>query len=165
MQEVNRVLIEGIRDVRVSMIPVGAHLITQRKAYSHHGIYMGDKKVIHYSGLARGNMSGPVEITNFDAFINGQKWDIRIHKNARYNGVDVVRRALSRLGESRYHPLVNNCEHFCEWCINDEAISRQTGYLWNALQHVELGSLDDALGSAAKLAALGVLHHYWWNKV
>jgi hypothetical protein len=29
----------------------------------------------------------------------------------------VMRRARSRLGENRYGLLRNNCEHFCEWCV------------------------------------------------
>jgi hypothetical protein len=28
-----------------------------------------------------------------------------------------MRRARSRLGENRYGLLRNNCEHFCEWCV------------------------------------------------
>jgi hypothetical protein len=29
-------------------------------------------------------------------------------------------RARSRLGESRYRLLTNNCEHFCSWALRDE---------------------------------------------
>ena len=32
--------------------PIGAHLITSRKGYNHHGLYIGRGKVIHYSGMA-----------------------------------------------------------------------------------------------------------------
>ena len=33
--------------------PMGAHVVTQRRAYTHHGIYVGSGKVIHYAGLAQ----------------------------------------------------------------------------------------------------------------
>ncbi|WP_206171903.1 lecithin retinol acyltransferase family protein [Thiorhodococcus mannitoliphagus] len=42
-------------------IPLGAHLISPRGGYTHHGIYVGDGHVVHYSGLAAGRTSGPVE--------------------------------------------------------------------------------------------------------
>ena len=33
-----------------------------------------------------------------------------------YSPEETVNRALSRLGESRYDILTNNCEHFAIWC-------------------------------------------------
>ncbi|EFL5564207.1 hydrolase, partial [Escherichia coli] len=33
------------------MIILGAHLSSDRPGYTHHGIYVGNGKVIHYSGL------------------------------------------------------------------------------------------------------------------
>jgi hypothetical protein len=32
--------------------PLGSHLVTPRRGYLHHGIYVGARKVVHYSGLA-----------------------------------------------------------------------------------------------------------------
>jgi hypothetical protein len=32
----------------------------------------------------------------------------------------------SRLGERRYRILTNNCEHFCEWCLNGASRSHRT---------------------------------------
>lgn len=37
----------------------------------------------------------------------------------------VIQRARSRLGEHSYQLMSNNCEHFCEWCIQGESRSRQ----------------------------------------
>jgi cell wall-associated NlpC family hydrolase len=39
----------------------GAPLVTLRRGYSHHGIYVGDGKVVHYAGLCRAWHRGPVE--------------------------------------------------------------------------------------------------------
>ena len=33
--------------------PLGSHLVTPRRGYLHHGIYVGARKVVHYSGLMR----------------------------------------------------------------------------------------------------------------
>src|SRR5262245_59687729 len=41
--------------------PLAAHLVTPRALYTHHGIYVGNGRVIHYAGLAHGLRRGPVE--------------------------------------------------------------------------------------------------------
>src|ERR1700747_1270918 len=33
---------------------LGSHIVTPRRGYLHHGIYVGDGKVVHYAGLAHG---------------------------------------------------------------------------------------------------------------
>jgi len=88
--------------------PLGSHVITPRRGYLHHGIYVGAGKVVHYAGLANGL---PV-------------W-IRFEARTRFNCGEVIRRAQSRVGERRYRLLTNNCEHFCEWCLRGESRSYQ----------------------------------------
>ncbi|MEX3916392.1 lecithin retinol acyltransferase family protein [Paraburkholderia sp. BR10872] len=34
-------------------LSVGTHLATKRASYRHHGIYIGNGRVIHYAGLSR----------------------------------------------------------------------------------------------------------------
>lgn len=46
-------------------IKKGTHLVSNRGLYTHHGLYIGNNKVIHYSGLADGMESGPIEIVEF----------------------------------------------------------------------------------------------------
>jgi len=36
-------------------------LFTPRRGYLHHGIYVGARKVVHYSGFTHGLRRGPVE--------------------------------------------------------------------------------------------------------
>ncbi len=43
--------------------------------------------------------------------------------------MEIVRRAWSRIGESRYQLLSNNCEHFCHWCLFGESRSEQVDRL------------------------------------
>jgi Lecithin retinol acyltransferase len=38
--------------------PLACHLVTPRTLYNHHGIYVGNGRVIHYAGLAHGLRRG-----------------------------------------------------------------------------------------------------------
>jgi hypothetical protein len=95
--------------------PTGAHLITPRRGYTHHGIYTGHGWVMHYAGLARAVRSGPVEEISLEHFANGRPVHIECRNSPTFNEEDIVARARSRLGENRYRVLTNNCEHFSEW--------------------------------------------------
>ena len=93
----------------------GSRLIVRRRAYFHHGIYVGNGRMIHYAGWFRG-MRGLVEEVTLEQFTEGHGYCIGRMPPDRRAGEDIVRRARSRLGERRYHLLRNNCEHFCNWC-------------------------------------------------
>lgn len=105
--------------------PPGTHLVTMRRGYLHHGIYVGNGKVIHYGGLSRSWRRGPVEEVSLERFAAGRPVVIKPVANPRYDGAEIVARARSRLGEDRYRVTRNNCEHFCEWCIGGEPRSEQ----------------------------------------
>ncbi|MFK2911574.1 lecithin retinol acyltransferase family protein [Pseudomonas sp. 3HC3] len=106
-------------------VAVGSHLITARNGYYHHGIYLGAYQVVHYSGLCSGLHPGPVEIIELKRFSLGSP--VWIHTGLRFSfqQEEVVRRALSRVGENQYRLLTNNCEHFCNWCLHGESRSDQ----------------------------------------
>jgi hypothetical protein len=106
-------------------VPLGAHLVTSRGGYEHHGIYAGAGKVVHYAGFATGRCRGPVVEVTLDCFAAGSAIAIRLHPCARYMGAEAVQRARSRLGEDRYRLLTNNCEHFCAWCLSGKSRSQQ----------------------------------------
>jgi hypothetical protein len=97
--------------------PLGSHLVTPRRGYLHHGIYVGCRKVVHYSGLAHGLRRGPVEEVPFAHFARGQRVLVRSEAPSDFDVREVICRARSRVGEDRYRLLTNNCEHFCEWCL------------------------------------------------
>ena len=106
-------------------LKAGDHLVTKRLGYTHHGIYLGRGKVIHYSGLANGLRAGPIEITNLDNFSQGKHTYVQSHDNRLFCHKQTVKRARSRLTEDKYNLLTNNCEHFIHWCIYGEARSEQ----------------------------------------
>lgn len=105
--------------------PLGAHIVTPRLGYTHHGIYAGQGRVVQYGGLSRGLRRGPVEEVSLVEFRRGHPIRIRLEESCWHDPTAVVRRARLRLGENRYHPLRNNCEHFCEWCVRGEHRSYQ----------------------------------------
>ena len=105
--------------------PVGAHLVTPRRGYTHHGIYAGEGIVIHYAGLSRRIARGPVEEVPLERFANARSVMIRCRGPMPFDVPEIVRRARSRLGENRYRLLSNNCEHFSEWAQFGQSRSTQ----------------------------------------
>jgi Lecithin retinol acyltransferase len=105
--------------------PLGSHLVSPRLCFAHHGIYVGGGRVIHYGGLGHRLLRGPVEEIPLARFTRGRRAWVRAHELPRFGCPDVIRRARSRVGENRYRVLSNNCEHFCEWCLQGEQRSYQ----------------------------------------
>jgi hypothetical protein len=113
-------------DVAVDCEPVlGAHLVTQRSGYEHHGIYVGAGRVVHYAGFAGSLHRGPIEETSIERFGAGHEICVRMHAMPAFTGQDAVQRARSRLGENQYRLLSNNCEHLCTWVLFGENRSSQ----------------------------------------
>jgi Lecithin retinol acyltransferase len=105
--------------------PLGAHMVTPRRGYAHHGIYVGEGRVVQYGGLSRGLRRGPIEEVSLSQFAQGRPICQRPGESLWFDRDEVVRRARMRLGENRYNVLTNNCEHFCEWCVRGEHRSYQ----------------------------------------
>ena len=104
---------------------MGSHVVTARRGYLHHGIYVGAGKVVHYAGLTNGLHRGPVEETSLGSFARGRTVRVKSGAPASFDRRDVIDRARSRIGENCYRLLTNNCEHFCEWCLHGEHRSYQ----------------------------------------
>jgi Lecithin retinol acyltransferase len=110
--------------------PLGAHLTTSRRGYAHHGIYVGNSRVVHYSGLSGFRQCGPVEEVSLSRFAVGRPVQIVDHDRPPYSPQEIVRRARSRIGENDYRLLTNNCEHFCNWCLSGVSRSAQVERRW-----------------------------------
>ena len=105
--------------------PLGAHIVTPRRWYTHHGIYVGGGQVVHYEGLSSWMRRGPIAKTSLAEFGHGHPVHLHDELQGPYSGIEVVARACSRLGEEAYDVLHNNCEHFCSWCLVGTAHSAQ----------------------------------------
>lgn len=123
---------------------VGAHLVSRRAGYTHHGIYSGNGKVFHYSGYSDGQRTGPVEETTLEEFHFGKGYKVREHPDRKYSGVASVSRARERDKEDLYSLFSNNCEHFVNWCIQGDHNSEQ----------VNIGS---AVGGVTLSGAAGIV--------
>jgi Lecithin retinol acyltransferase len=106
----------------------GTHLIIYRRGYTHHGIYLGEGRVVHYAGRIK-YPQGLIEEVSLAEFSEGRAFRTERLDTGRFNGNEIVRRARSRLGERRYDLLKNNCEHFCNWCRLGENRSFQVEWL------------------------------------
>lgn len=103
----------------------GDHIYSSRICYTHHGIYIGNGKVIHYSGFADDMKSGDICITTLKEFGNGNTVKVLERPFRVFNHRESVERAYSRLGEDLYSLIFNNCEHFVNWCIDGIHESKQ----------------------------------------
>lgn len=127
-------------------IPIGAHLVSARRGYTHHGIYAGEGRVIHYAGLANGIESGPVEETVVESFCAGRGFKFKTYVDG-FAGDEIVRRARSRLGEESYGVFHNNCEHFCLWCCLGDHRSPQV----DKAMYVGTPGLGGAVGFGSRM--------------
>lgn len=137
-------------DSNGSVLSVGDHLRSPRLGYTHHGLYVGSGKVIHYSGFANGMSTGAIEVTAIDAFRNGNPFYIESHLFRLYDGDESVDRAYSRLGEDWYNVVLNNCEHFVTWCINGVHSSSQVNM---TVEMIAAAYKAQQAAETAKLAA------------
>lgn len=124
-----------------------------RGAYEHYAIYAGDGKVIHYAGETT-DFKGKVSIHEalFDEFLKGSsdyfvisfegRYPVKIYSSIKfisggcfdccdikwkdqYSPEETLKRAYSRIGETKYSVIKNNCEHFALWCKTGTAESTQ----------------------------------------
>ncbi|WP_321931984.1 lecithin retinol acyltransferase family protein [Paraburkholderia guartelaensis] len=105
--------------------PLGAHIVTPRRWYTHHGIYVGAGQVVHYDGLSSSLRRGPVAKVSLVEFSNGYPVCLHNDVDVTYSSMEIAARACSRIGEDAYDVLRNNCEHFCSWCLTGVARSPQ----------------------------------------
>ena len=104
---------------------LGAHLVTPWFGFAHHGIYVGNGRVIQYGALMFNLIRKPVEEVSMARFASGRAVFVVQHAECCLGALEVVQRARSRLGEKRYRLFSNNCEHFVEWCLHDVGRSFQ----------------------------------------
>ena len=103
----------------------GAHLVTPWFGFAHHGIYVGNGRVIQYGALMFNLIRKPVEEVSLAQFASGRTVFVVQHAERCMSAQEVVQRARSRLGERSYRLFSNNCEHFAEWCLHDVGRSFQ----------------------------------------
>jgi len=69
---------------------LGAHLLTLRFGFTHHGIYVGEGKVIHYGPISRRVLSGPVAEVPLVCFSSGRPTWLRRNDSVRITREEVI---------------------------------------------------------------------------
>ena len=106
------------------IIRPGDHVVAERSLwvvpYEHHGIYVGDGRVIHFA-------DGKIRCVTLQKFSgDGDDLWISTHPSTdKRDAADVVARAKSRLGKRGYDLFDWNCEHFATWCVTGMPFSKQ----------------------------------------
>ena len=110
----------------------GAHIRVQIGTIYHHGIYIGNDEVVQFGEpfnintipkdikVIRSHMKDFLK----DGFLEVREFT-RSEKKQKNKDEEIVRLALSRVGEGGYDLLKNNCEHFVNECIFNKKISSQ----------------------------------------
>ncbi|XP_068758987.1 uncharacterized protein [Montipora capricornis] len=135
-----------------SGIQAGDHLIRRENSYDHHmlctGTYTDQIKIIEYTGHSVGISAVSSSVASKDATVFGkikeQSYSVKefLEKKIlkviwppeleRFSVTEVIERARSRINETCYDFLKNNCEHFVTWCKSGLNVSLQvkTWYPW-----------------------------------
>ena len=98
-------------------------ILTEPIVYEHHGIYIGDGKVIHFA-----NMIVECSLVKFahglvvrrakpDYSYAGNLSMFRSEVKQRYTPDQIVQRAKAKLGTGLYNLSSYNDEHFASWCV------------------------------------------------
>lgn len=121
---------------------LGDQIKVNRGIYDHHGIYIGDDKVIQF-GSTTGELDpskAMVIETSLDDFLKGGELLVATYTEEelkkRRNPNEIVEYAKAHLGDKGYDLINNNCEHFSNECAFGEHKSFQ---------------VDNVLGLFAKL--------------
>ena len=110
----------------------GAHIRVQMGEIYHHGIYIGNDEVVQFglpfTGLQHASDVRVIK-SHINEFLNNGFLEVRNftkkEKKLKNSDEEIVKIALSRLGEGNYDILKNNCEHFANECVFNQKISTQ----------------------------------------
>ena len=127
--------------VKPSKIIAGTHLYVYRqtpqvlralrKGFTHHGIYVGGGKVVHFAGPIpeyRQARKMRIRIDDFETFAGSRDvycWNYNFYEGKMYSHNEIVERALEHVGEGKYNLVVKNCEHFASWCVTGKSMAFQ----------------------------------------
>lgn len=107
---------------------------TKVSFYYHYGIYADDKTIIQFGKPNNGGTpreSIAVCVTDAEGFLSeGGAAECAVldrrERKERRSPEETVKSALSRVGETGYDFLHNNCEHFVNSCVFAKSVSSFT---------------------------------------
>lgn len=87
--------------------------------YKHFGIYINDNCIIHYDGKQDDILLRTMCVRETDKkrFLNGKEsYGVKKFKYNNYEPDEVIKRARRKIGTKKFNLILNNCEHFANWC-------------------------------------------------
>ena len=104
----------------------GDHICVRRRGglYTHHGIYLGEGKVMHLAGSMREKVDPEVHETELSRFLKDGTLRRREYTK-RLSASETIEIAKQQLSDKTYSMIWNNCEHFATYCATGEKKSRQ----------------------------------------
>ena len=72
-RELRKLETEGFDDASRVASELGSHIIVSRLGYVHHGIYVGNHQVVHYSGEPTRKRDASVRESSLEDFASGGK--------------------------------------------------------------------------------------------
>lgn len=149
----------------ITLVQAGDHIYVRRTTgYTHHGVYMGDETVVHFSGEPANKRGAlvrrdPLEFFECGGVVRVREYDSRLPVD------EVLRRAEQSVGTTGYNLLVNNCEHFATWCVTGKATCAQvrtatsTGAVGGTTTIGAAGGIGvvAAVGEAGGLSGAGIM--------
>lgn len=122
----------------------GDHVYVRRysRFYSHHGIYMGNNRVVHYTGLGEKEKKNPsVKETGLEEFLKGSTLR-RCNYKERLPNDETLKLVREYLTGEDYSLIFNNCEHFATYCATGKKKSKQIRFAINSSSVVILGAIS-----------------------
>ena len=109
----------------------GDIIYTDRGLYKHYGVYVGSGQVIHFAGPKgheiNASMADIIK-TPIPEFLKGGKLFIQPDRTKKpLLAYEIIQRAESAVGKCKgeYNLVINNCEHFANWCRYGKPVSKQ----------------------------------------
>ena len=114
-------------EIWVQKNPVmGDHIRVKRMhgIYTHHGIYVSDNEVIHFTGTDDDSImdssKNRVISSDLNFFLKGGELEVKEYTDEEFQDLyapdQIVAYARSCLGDDGYNLIFNNCEHFANVC-------------------------------------------------
>lgn len=121
-------MLPNSRPAQAHQLSPGDHICVRRARglYAHHGVYVGEGSVIHYTdaaGLMQKSAACIVE-TTLEEFLGDGELRLVAHRR-RAEAQETVSRARHLLSLAGYSLAWNNCEHFATYCATGKKKSRQ----------------------------------------
>ena len=102
----------------------GNQIRVKRPYFYHHGIYIGNGRIIHFAVIDKETERDPykavVHECDIASFLRGGELEVRVYDKDELQYVrkadDVMKLARCSIGEKGYDLIKNNCEDFSNRC-------------------------------------------------